>query len=87
MAEFSNDTLWRVVLGGMDRSDRRVLEHILSDLSGVSAFDISDDGVLVVSLGSAGMHESLARALSAAGIVPMSADEYGATGEGGVNAC
>ena len=87
MAELSNDTVIRVVLGTLDATDRRVLERVLAGQSGVTAFEVSDDGVLVASLVSEAEHEALARALWTAGIVPVSANELGGSQEGGSNAC
>ena len=83
MGELSHDTVVRLVLGSMNPSDRRMLESILAGMSGVTAFEISDDGVLIASLGSADLHGDLARALTAAGVVPLSADELGTNREGG----
>jgi hypothetical protein len=87
MAELSDGAVFRVVLGGIDDADRRVLLKTLEGMNGVNGFEISDEGVLVVSLVSADQQGSLARALMVAGIVPLSTDEIGSSYEGGTYAC
>jgi hypothetical protein len=88
MAERSPDIVLRVVLTGTGESDVRVLTRLLEHAESVTAFELSEDGRLTVSLHPEEGETQLARLLAVAGIFPHHASELGTNPElGGPRAC
>jgi len=87
MAELSKDMVLKIAFAEVNEGDRRLLERVLADADGVTAFELSEDGTLVVSLHAPNGDEGLSRALAAAGMYPLSTQNLGASHRGEFNAC
>lgn len=87
MAELSKDTVMRLTLGTVGSENRRLLERLLADAQNVSAFELAEDGTLLVSLHADGGESELARVFSAVGIYPQAMSNVTGFSHGGFNAC
>jgi len=77
----------KLAFAEVDDSDRKLLGKILNGMDDVTAFELAEDGTLVVSLHSEDGDEGLSRALAAAGMFPVSTQHLGVSYRGGMNAC
>lgn len=87
MAELSKDMVLKLTFADASESDRRLLRHVLAGMNGITAFELADDGTLIVSLHAEDGDEELSRALAAAGMFPESLQHLGVSHEGDFNAC
>ena len=87
MGELSKDTVMRLALGSVGSENRRLLQRLLADAQNVSAFELADDGTLLVSLHSDQGESELARVFSAIGIYPQTMADVTGFSSGGFNAC
>lgn len=87
MGQLSKDMVLKLAFAEVSDSNRKLLGRILTGTDGVTAFELAEDGTLVVSLHSEDGDEGLSRALAAAGLFPVSMENLGTAHKGGMNAC